>query len=209
MQTFIINFMNKFGYIGIALLIAFENIFPPIPSEVILTFGGFLTTKTEMIAIGVIISSTVGSVLGAILLYLIGMILNADKIASIVDGKIGKYLHLKKQDIEKANNWFSKKGKYTVFFCRFVPIVRSLISIPAGMNKMNFGLFLTLTTIGTSIWNTVLVLLGQKAGENWTKIVDIVGTYSKIGLIVLIIIFIILVFLFYKFRIKKDKEKNL
>ena len=209
MQTFIINFMNKFGYIGIALLIAFENIFPPIPSEVILTFGGFLTTKTEMIAIGVIISSTIGSVLGAILLYLIGRILNADKIANIVDGKIGKYLHLKKQDIEKANNWFSKKGKYTVFFCRFVPIVRSLISIPAGMNKMNFGLFLTLTTIGTSIWNTVLVLLGQKAGENWTKIVDIVGTYSKIGLIVLIIIFIILVFLFYKFRIKKDKQKNL
>ena len=209
MQTFIINFMNKFGYIGIALLIAFENIFPPIPSEVILTFGGFLTTKTEMIAIGVIISSTIGSVLGAVILYLIGRILNADKIASIVDGKIGKYLHLKKQDIEKANNWFSKKGKYTVFFCRFVPIVRSLISIPAGMNKMNFGLFLTLTTIGTSIWNTVLVLLGQKAGENWTKIVDIVGTYSKIGLIVLIIIFIILVFLFYKFRIKKDKQKNL
>lgn len=209
MQTFIINFMNKFGYIGIALLIAFENIFPPIPSEVILTFGGFLTTKTEMMAIGVIISSTIGSVLGAVILYLIGRILNADKIASIVDGKIGKYLHLKKQDIEKANNWFSKKGKYTVFFCRFVPIVRSLISIPAGMNKMNFGLFLTLTTIGTSIWNTVLVLLGQKAGENWTKIVDIVGTYSKIGLIVLIIIFIILVFLFYKFRIKKDKQKNL
>ena len=162
-----------------------------------------------MIAIGVIISSTIGSVLGAVILYLIGRILNADKIASIVDGKIGKYLHLKKQDIEKANNWFSKKGKYTVFFCRFVPIVRSLISIPAGMNKMNFGLFLTLTTIGTSIWNTVLVLLGQKAGENWTKIVDIVGTYSKIGLIVLIIIFIILVFLFYKFRIKKDKQKNL
>ena len=209
MQTFIINFMNKFGYIGIALLIAFENIFPPIPSEVILTFGGFLTTKTEMMAIGVIISSTIGSVLGAVILYLIGRILNADKIASIVDGKIGKYLHLKKQDIEKANTWFSKKGKYTVFFCRFVPIVRSLISIPAGMNKMNFGLFLTLTTIGTSIWNTVLVLLGQKAGENWTKIVDIVGTYSKIGLIVLIIIFIILVFLFYKFRIKKDKQKNL
>lgn len=209
MQTFIINFMNKFGYIGIALLIAFENIFPPIPSEVILTFGGFLTTKTEMIAIGVIISSTIGSVLGAVILYLIGRILNADKITNIVDGKIGKYLHLKKQDIEKANNWFSKKGKYTVFFCRFVPIVRSLISIPAGMNKMNFGLFLTLTTIGTSIWNTVLVLLGQKAGENWTKIVDIVGTYSKIGLIVLIIIFIILVFLFYKFRIKKDKQKNL
>ena len=209
MQTFIINFMNKFGYIGIALLIAFENIFPPIPSEVILTFGGFLTTKTKMIAIGVIISSTIGSVLGAVILYLIGRILNADKIASIVDGKIGKYLHLKKQDIEKANNWFSKKGKYTVFFCRFVPIVRSLISIPAGMNKMNFGLFLTLTTIGTSIWNTVLVLLGQKAGENWTKIVDIVGTYSKIGLIVLIIIFIILVFLFYKFIIKKYKQKNL
>lgn len=203
------NFMNKFGYIGIALLIAFENIFPPIPSEVILTFGGFLTTKTQMVALGVIIASTIGSVLGAIFLYLIGRLLNAEKIANIIDGKIGKYLHLKKQDIEKANNWFSKKGKYTVFFCRFVPIVRSLISIPAGMNKMNFGLFLTLTIIGTTIWNTILVLLGQKAGENWIKIVTIFDTYSKVGLIILVVIFITLVILFYKFRIKKDKEKNL
>ena len=205
MQTLIITMMNKFGYLGILLLIAIENIFPPIPSEVILGFGGFMTTYTKLNIIGIIIFSTIGSLIGAIALYFIGSILNKERLSKIVNGKIGKILFLKEEDIEKAYGWFDKKGYKTVFFCRFVPIVRSLISIPAGMSKMKMSKFLFYTTIGSLIWNTVLVVIGSSLGENWEKLVLVMDEYSTIALIMIIILFIVLVFMFYKNKIKKNK----
>ncbi|MEG2457650.1 MAG: DedA family protein [Bacilli bacterium] len=204
MQNFIISFMNKFGYIGIALLIALENVFPPIPSEVILTFGGFMTTTTKMTVFGVVISSTIGAIVGATILYLVGRLLNADRLKKLVNSKVGKILRLKSDDIDKADNWFKKRGKGTVFFCRFIPIVRSLISIPAGMSKMNYSSFILLTTLGCVIWNIVLVLLGNLAGDAWPKIVQLFDGYAKITLIVLGAIIIIGIIIFY--IIKKRKK---
>jgi len=208
MQALIITMMNKFGYLGILLLIAIENIFPPIPSEVILGFGGFMTTYTNLNIVGVIIFSTLGSVIGAILLYLIGRILNRERLAKIVNGKIGKILFLKEEDIEKAYNWFDKRGYKTVFFCRFVPIVRSLISIPAGMSEMKMPKFLIYTLVGSLIWNTVLVVIGASLGENWEKLVLVMDEYSTIALILIIILFVVLVFMFYKNKIKKNKANS-
>lgn len=205
MQALIITMMNKFGYLGILLLIAIENIFPPIPSEVILGFGGFMTTYTNLNIAGVIIFSTLGSVIGAIALYWIGRILNKERLSKIVNGKIGKLLFLKEEDIEKAYGWFDKKGYKTVFFCRFVPIVRSLISIPAGMSGMKMPKFLAYTTLGSFIWNTVLVVIGASLGENWEKLVLVMDEYSTIALILIIILFIVLVFVFYKNKIKNGK----
>ena len=144
MQEFIIEMMNNFGYFGIFFLIALENVFPPIPSEVILLFGGFMTTYTKLNIAIVIIAATLGSLLGAIVLYYIGKILNKERLKKIVSGKIGKILRLKEEDIEKADIWFDTKGQKTVFFCRFIPIVRSLISIPAGMSEMKMQKFLYL-----------------------------------------------------------------
>lgn len=207
MQEMIISFMNRFGYFGIALLIAVENIFPPIPSEVILTFGGFMTTYSKLHITGVIIASTVGSLLGALILYWIGKLLNKEKLMRLIDSKIGKWLRLKKEDIEKADQWFGKKGSITVFVCRFVPIVRSLISIPAGMNGMKIQTFLILTTIGTLIWNAVLTVLGASMGSAWPKIVEFMNRYSKFGFILLLIAFFIGVFIFYKKRLGKTREK--
>ena len=204
MQDVMISLIDQFGYLAIAFLIAIENIFPPIPSEVILTFGGFLTTYSKINIVGVIISATIGS---AIVLYGLGRILNKERLEKIVASKVGKVLRIKKKDIEKADHWFDTKGSYTVFFCRFVPIVRSLISIPAGMSEMPFVKFLVLTTIGTAIWNTVLVILGSIMGSSWTKIVDFMDAYSKIGLIVLVIAFIVACIVFYKHRLGKKKDK--
>ena len=151
MQELVIQIIEQWGYIGVAMLIAIENIFPPIPSEVILAFGGFMTTKTTLNAIGVIIAATIGSTVGAIVLYLIGRILNKERLEKIVSGKIGKVLRLKAGDIEKADKWFDTKGQKTVFICRFIPIVRSLISIPAGMSEMNFLKFLLYTVLVSTI----------------------------------------------------------
>ncbi len=203
MQEVIISIMNQFGYLGILLLIMIENVFPPIPSEIILCFGGFMTTSTKLTIVGVIISATIGSVLGAIILYFIGKILNKERLIKIVSGKVGKILRLKEKDIEMADKWFDTKGAKTVFICRFIPIVRSLISIPAGMSEMPFPKFLILTTLGTVIWNTVLTILGSIMGENWSKIVEIIDKYANITLIILIIVFVIGVTYFYYKRAKK------
>lgn len=204
MQEIIINIMNEFGYIGIAALIAIENIFPPIPSEVILTFGGFLTTYTVMNAWIVIAAATVGAVVGALVLYGAGRILSAERMEAILSGKIGKVLHLKPEDVQKAQVWFDKKGKYTVFFCRFIPIVRSMISIPAGMANMELLPFLFLTTVGSLIWNTVLVWLGVAAGASWERIVGYFDVYSKVALVLLVLIAVIIIGVFYFKRLRKE-----
>ncbi len=203
MQDWIIDFMNQFGYLGITLLIALENIFPPIPSEVILTFGGFMTTYTDLQVFGVIIASTFGSLLGACVLYGVGNILSAERLGRILDGKIGQILHFNKEDVFKACDWFNSKGKSTVFICRCIPIVRSLISIPAGMAKMKFGLFFILTTAGSFIWNTVLVYLGVAASSSWEKIVAGTDLYTKVTVIVLGVIAVVIAYLYLKKRLGK------
>jgi len=210
MQALIIDIINKFGYLGVLLLIAIENIFPPIPSEIILTFGGFMTKmpNSSLTIVGVIIAATLGSLLGAIALYYIGKILNKERLKKIVSGKIGKILFLKPKDIEKADKWFDEKGNKTVFFCRFVPVIRSLISIPAGMSEMKMGKFLVYTITGSIIWNTVLVVLGSIVGENWESVADVFDTYSKITVIVLGILFIILVGIFYYKKRKTMETKK-
>lgn len=206
MQDFVIEIMNQFGYLGIGVLIAIENIFPPIPSEVILTFGGFMTTYSNMNVWMVILSSTVGAVIGALILYSIGRLVTPEHLKNLVSGKVGKALHLQTSDISKAGKWFVRKGNLTVFFCRFVPIVRSLISIPAGTAKMNLGVFLVLTTLGTAIWNTVLVWLGVFAGKSWERIVQYMNTYSIIALVVMGLIVFILAIIFYKKQLKREEE---
>lgn len=212
MQAWIIDIMKHleslgpFIYFGIILLIAVENIFPPIPSEIILTFGGFMTTYSAVTIWGVILSATIGSVIGAIALYGVGRLLSADRLSKLLEGKIGKLLHFKPEDVYKACDWFNTRGKKTVFLCRCVPILRSLISIPAGMARMKFGIFLLLTTLGSFIWNIVLVYLGAAAGSAWQNIVDGTGVYQTITIVVLGIIAVIVLIWYLKFRKKNQNN---
>lgn len=202
MQTWIIEIMESYGYIGILFLIAVENLFPPIPSEVILTFGGFMTTYTKLTVIGVIWFSTLGSLVGAVILYGCGYLINADKLEKFVN-RWGHILRVKIEDINKAEVWFQKYGSITVFFCRFIPLIRSLISIPAGMAKLNFPIFFLYTLLGTLIWNTVLVYIGSVVGESWTTIVEWMDIYSNFVYVGLIIVFIIGVIYFTKIILKR------
>ncbi|AIF42839.1 DedA family protein [Virgibacillus sp. SK37] len=199
MENWLTDIMSEFGYMGIMFLIALENIFPPIPSEVILTFGGFMTIASKLSVIGVIISATAGSVVGAIVLYIIGLQLDVAKLEKIVD-RWGHVLRLTKKDIHKADGWFDTYGPWTVFFCRFVPLIRSLISIPAGMSNMNVGLFLLFTTLGTLIWNIVLVNLGASLGNSWEVVVEYMEIYSKVIYVTLLLLVAVLLYLFIKRR---------
>ncbi|MCM3400966.1 DedA family protein [Cytobacillus oceanisediminis] len=204
MESWITSIMEQFGYIGIFLLITVENLFPPIPSEVILTFGGFMTTHTSLSVFGVVVASTIGSVAGAMVLYGIGLLIDINRIEKIID-KWGHILRLSKKDVHKANEWFTKYGVWTVFFCRFIPLIRSLISLPAGMAHMNFGVFLVLTTLGTLIWNVVLVNIGAAVGGSWETIVGYMDIYSNIVYAVIALLLLVFVILFIRKRLIFNK----
>ena len=198
--------MEQFGYIGVAFLIMIENLFPPIPSEVILTFGGFMTTNTSLSIIGMIIASTIGAVVGAAILYGVGTLLDVERLEKIVD-KYGNVLRITKDDIHKADSWFDRHGVWTVFFCRFVPLIRSLISLPAGMANMSFGLFMLFTTLGTVIWNTVLIYLGAAVGSQWETIVAYMDIYSNVAYVLLAILLIAAIIWYIRKRKQTAKAK--
>ncbi|WP_408009858.1 DedA family protein [Pseudalkalibacillus sp. A8] len=203
MQNWITSFMEQYGYFGIFVMMALENIFPPIPSEVILPFGGFLTTYSTLSMPYVILSATAGSVSGALILYQLGLFLDVARLERIIH-RWGNLLRIKKSDIRKADKWFDDYGYWTVLFCRMIPLIRSLISIPAGMSNMKFKLFLLFTTIGTLIWNILLVLIGSALGHSWEKILKFMDIYSSI---IYIIIATGLLF-FITSLIKKRKNYN-
>ncbi|AMV09562.1 alkaline phosphatase [Geobacillus thermoleovorans] len=199
MQAWITDFMEQFGYIGIFFMIALENIFPPIPSEVILPFGGFMTTYTSLTVPGVIAAATAGSVAGALVLYGIGRLLSVERLERIVD-RWGGWLRVKPEDIAKANLTFHRYGVWAVFFGRMVPLVRSLISIPAGMAKMNIGLFVWLSVLGTLIWNTILISIGAALGESWGKVSEVIGMYAEVVYVIIAAIILIGAVRFWKRR---------
>ena len=205
LESWITDLMNEFGYWGVLFLIALENVFPPIPSEVILTFGGFMTQQPDLnlTVVGVITVSTVGSVSGAVILYFVGRLLDVSRLEKIID-KYGHILRLTREDIYKADAWFDKYGIWTVLFCRLIPLIRSLISVPAGMSNMNFPLFIIFTTIGTVVWNTILVTLGASVGENWHEIVKYMDVFSNVIYVLLALLFILCVIWY----IRKRKERK-
>ncbi|MGS2779260.1 DedA family protein [Robertmurraya sp. GLU-23] len=195
MEEWIFNIIENYGYLGVFLIIVIENVFPPIPSELVLPFSGFMTTKTELSVAMMIVASTAGSVVGGTILYYIGTILDVERLEKIVD-RWGKYLQLKREDVHKADAWFDRYGIWTVFFCRMVPLLRSLISVPAGMSNMKMPLFLLFTLLGTAIWNTLLIVIGAKLGENWTQILNYTEVYSDIIYVVGAIAIVAVMFFF-------------
>lgn len=183
-QQTIIDFINAYGYFGVAGLIAIETIFPPIPSELVLTFTGYLTTTSQLTMWGAVVAATAGAYVGAVLLYWFGRLLNAEQIERWLSGRWGRILHLKPADVDKAVVYFRRRGGWAVFLGRFVPVIRSLISLPAGMVKYPFAKFSWLTLLGTTIWNTVLIMVGHYAGKAWPTILAVVEDWLLVIVIV-------------------------
>ncbi|WP_249871238.1 DedA family protein [Oceanobacillus saliphilus] len=204
MQSWVTDVMEQLGYLGVFLMMALENIFPPIPSEIVLPFGGFLTTYTELTVIGILVAATLGSVIGAMILYSVGLLIDVERLEKIVD-RWGHVLRVSKEDIHRADAWFDKYGYWTVLFCRMIPLIRSLISIPAGMSNMKFTVFLFFTTIGTFIWNIILISVGVVLGENWEDILGIMDMYSSV-VYILVGIAVVLFAVWYMRKKRKKKE---
>ncbi|MEG8275646.1 DedA family protein [Streptomyces sp. AHA2] len=172
------DLMDTMGAPGAGLAIALENLFPPLPSEVILPLAGFAASSGRMSLLAVLLWTTAGSVIGALALYGVGALLGRDRTVAIAR----RLPLVKVSDIEKTEAWFDKHGTKAVFFGRMIPIFRSLISVPAGVERMRLPVFLGLTTLGSAIWNTVFVLAGYFLGANWHTVSDVVSTYSKVVL---------------------------
>ncbi len=169
----VMNVVATLGYPGLFALLLLENVFPPIPSEVILPMAGFLAAQGRMTFVGAVIASTVGSVVGALILYAVGYALGARRVRWLVR-RYGCWAMLSEQDLDKAYAWFGRYGRAAVLIGRLAPLVRSLISIPAGVARMPLLSFITYTTIGSGVWNALLIWGGWLLGENW----EVVGTYQ-------------------------------
>ncbi len=160
--------IDSIGLIGVAFLVALENVFPPIPSELILLLTGFNVSDGRFDFVSGVIAATIGSVVGAYFLYGIGRLLDDERMERFLAG-IGRFVGLKKSDVHKGFVWFERYGTYVVLFGRLIPVVRSVVSIPAGGDKMPLAKFTLLTAAGSLVWNIVWVAVGWGLGDQWEK----------------------------------------
>ncbi|MEP0914424.1 DedA family protein [Leptolyngbya sp. GB1-A1] len=200
MLDWITNTIAALNYWGIALLMLLENLFPPIPSEVIMPLAGFTVTQGKLNFVGVIIAGTIGSILGAIPWYALGKQVGEKRLRRWID-RHGQWLTLSGKDIDQSKQWFNKYGGAVVLFGRLVPGIRTLISVPAGFEEMPWLKFLLYSTIGTICWNVLLTYAGFLLGQNYHLIEKYLGPISTIVLIGLLLFFGI-------WLIKRKKKKK-
>ncbi len=198
MAGWAVELMDTLGGVGAALVVGLDNLFPPIPSELVLPLAGFSASKGVFTLAGALFWTTLGSVVGAIIVYLAGVLLGQERTRTIV----GKIPLVKVSDFDKTEKWFAKHGTKAVFFGRMIPLFRSFISLPAGVEKMNFAKFLVLTAAGSLIWNTIFVVAGYQLGENWHLVDQYAGVFQKIvigAVAVAVVLFVIM-------RIRKKRK---
>lgn len=189
MQEWIIAIVNSLGYLGIGLLMFLENLFPPIPSELIMPLAGFSAAKGTLELPYVILAGVVGTVLGALPWYYASQLLGEDTLKRLAD-QYGRWLAISSRDITKAVGWFDRYDTQAVFLGRLVPGVRTLISIPAGISRMHLGAFLLYSTLGTLLWTVFLTYSGYLLGSNYHRVETYLGPISKMVLVSLVIGFL-------------------
>ncbi|HEY59313.1 MAG TPA: DedA family protein [Anaerolineae bacterium] len=191
------NVISTMGYPGLGLVMFLENIFPPIPSEVVLPLAGSLTLTGRFNLGSVTIVGMFGSLLGAFIFYGLGKWLGEQRVRTILE-KYGRFAMLTTGDLDRSLGWFRKFGEYVILFGRMVPIIRSLISIPAGVASMNLTKFTFFTIAGTALWSFLLTLGGRLLGEQWPLIADWISTYQNVVIVLLAVT--VIGFLFTRYR---------
>jgi membrane protein DedA with SNARE-associated domain len=171
MLKWIMEVISSMGYAGIVVLMFIENVFPPIPSEFIIPLAGFLVSEGKFSFIGVVIAGTIGATLGSLPLYYAGRTIKEKRLREWTK-KYGRWMAMSEDDLDRAKEWFAKYGGWTVFFCRMIPGIRSLISIPAGIQRMNLFPFLLWSAAGMAIWTTLLTSAGFLLRSNFEKVED-------------------------------------
>jgi membrane protein DedA with SNARE-associated domain len=194
------DLIDSVGLLGVAALVALENIFPPIPSEVILLLAGYNVELQRFGFIGAVLAATAGSVIGAYFLYGVGRVLSETRLERFL-ARVGKFVGLKQKDVHKGFQWFERHEDPVVFFGRLVPVVRSVVSIPAGAEKMPLVKFTFLTAAGSLIWNTVWVSIGWSLGSQWEKAERWSDALQYAVVVLVVIVLVVLI-------IRARRQKN-
>lgn len=184
LADFAVDMMERLGSVGAGLAILLENLFPPLPSEVILPLAGFAASRGDLNLLAAIFWTTTGSVLGALILYFAGALLGHRRVEAIAV----RLPLIKGSDVEWTVAWFARHGTKAVFFGRMIPIFRSLISVPAGVERMPLGTFIGLTAAGSLIWNSMFIIAGYVLGENWTVVGGLMDTGSTAVLVIVVLL---------------------
>jgi membrane protein DedA with SNARE-associated domain len=179
-EDWIFQVISTLGYLGLALLLVAENLFPPIPSEVVLPLAGFVVGRGDLSFVQALLASTTGSVVGALILYALGRYGGRGLVL-----RYGSWLRVSATELERAEGWFRRYGGWVVLGARVVPFARSIVSIPAGTMRMPLIRFTVLTALGSGVWNALLIGAGVSLGANWTRISGWIGSYSGVVLILL------------------------
>jgi membrane protein DedA with SNARE-associated domain len=182
--------MYSTGHLGVVLLMFAENVFPPIPSEVIMPLAGFMASQGKLSFAGVVLAGTLGSVLGAVPPYLLGRAVGEERLKRLA-AEHGRWLTVSRRDVERAMRWFDRHGAAAVFFCHFVPGVRSLVSLPAGVNRMNPTTFLAFTAAGAGLWAALLTSLGYFLGANFGRVEEYLDPASYVVLGAVVAVYVV------------------
>ena len=188
LAEWVTDVIERLGYVGVALLVFLENLFPPIPSEVVLPFAGFVASDDESVPelIGMIIAATIGSIAGALLLYGLAAWIGRDRLTRFLV-RYGKWVRLTPEDVERAERWFDKRAVVAVLVGRCVPLIRSVVSIPAGFRRMPIATFLLYTTIGSLIWNSALIGAGYLLREQWEDVEAVLGWFQYVVIAAIVV----------------------
>jgi len=179
LTNWVVDVIDAIGYLGVALLVALENVFPPIPSEVVLPAAGFAAAEGSANLWGMVAAATIGSVVGAWALYLASAAIGHVRLHALT-ARYGRWIGVKPHDLVRAEAWFDDHSSIAVLVCRCIPLIRSLVSIPAGFRRMNPVTFTIYTALGSLIWNVVLIGAGYALGDNWETVTDYVGVLQYI-----------------------------
>ncbi|MGW0756700.1 DedA family protein [Streptomyces sp. NPDC002814] len=198
----VVDIMDELGGPGAALLVGIDNIFPPMPSELVLPLAGFAASQGTMSLFMALFWTTLGSVAGALLTYWLGAWLGRDRVRSLIT----RTPLMKPSDFDRTERWFLKHGTKAVFFGRMVPLFRSLISLPAGVERMPMLRFLSLTTLGSLIWNAGFVVAGYQLGANWQDVDEYAGIFQKV--VIAAVALAIVVFVAVRIRERRRSQGN-
>ncbi|MBK5223550.1 MAG: DedA family protein [Acidimicrobiia bacterium] len=185
LTEWVVEVIDTIGYVGVASLVAVENVFPPIPSEVVLPAAGFAANQGEANFWLMVLAATVGSLVGAWTLYLVSAAIGPVRLHALT-ARYGKWLGVSAHDLDRAEDWFDEHSSVAVLVCRCVPLIRSLVSVPAGFRRMSPVKFTLYTAAGSLVWNLALVGAGYKLGDNWERVGDYVGVLQYVVIAVIL-----------------------